>query len=145
MRYYQSFLISSLLLITSVIPYDFSDFDLSSLKRSPYGFCSCFAQNLLFLCRDDPYSYYYMNVYYVRFNIFDVVGNWQGNVCDTTDCVAQAAFEAGACMCLALNSTANSSFYDDGTGIETICFFFLVTFVFFSSLVFFFFFCHSFR
>ena len=61
------------------------------------------------------------NTYVIRYNVFDVVGNWQGGVCDTTDCVAQAAWSSGLCMCLALNSTLSATFPDDGSGIIAKC------------------------
>ena len=99
--------------------YDFSDFDVSSLVRDPFAFICPFIRNNPF--RDDPYFLNIEDTYILRYNIFNVVGNWQGAVCDTTDCVAQAAWESGVCMCLGLNSTANTTFPEDGSGIITQC------------------------
>ena len=107
-----------------VHPYSFSDYDLSSLKRSTFLFSSyvSFIHFLFSFRSDDPYSVNITarNTEFV-FNVYDIITAYEDAILSASDDCVAAFYNASVLTCYGDNSTASTVFSADGQTISSTC------------------------
>ena len=113
--------LSLLFLCLTCYSYDFSNYNLSSIRRDTYVFvfflfCAIWTPN-----SDDPYSVVVPeNNGILVFNVYEIITSYGiGSLSEDQDC--QAAIYTLALTCQSINASETTTFADDGQSFVAYC------------------------